>query len=112
MRLIEMQDWAARYAARRWPEFVLTGRYAPDVLMRHLMEEVGELAKSIREHNTAEVAHEAADCLFLLLRICEVHGVTLNEGARFVKGKLERRLRLIEESVDMASKAFSSEDNE
>lgn len=66
-----------------------------------LVEEVGELAKALRPHHGIKlagdardqnVAHEAADVLWLLICVCNSLGVNLEEALRSKDEKNEKRV--------------------
>lgn len=68
--------------------------------MMLLTEEVGELAKACRKLNGVkvdkdsklhDVGEEAADVLFVLLQLCNLHGIRLDEAFAAKEAKNQKR---------------------
>jgi NTP pyrophosphatase (non-canonical NTP hydrolase) len=58
-----------------------------DGTFRWFVEEVGEVAKALRDRDPAELTHELGDALAWLVSVANVVGVDLEQAAdRFAKG--------------------------
>ncbi len=104
--LAEVKDWVSRFSKERdWEQF-----HHPKDLGLALVCEVGELLEIFRYKNHEEIrerlgnpevhrelAHELADCFWLILRLADVCGVDLSDS-------LQEKLRLAAEKypIDLA----------
>lgn len=62
-------------------------RRGPDATFRWLTEEVGELARALRNGDPAELRHEFSDVLAWLTSLANLTGVELDEAAaRYADG--------------------------
>jgi NTP pyrophosphatase (non-canonical NTP hydrolase) len=81
MELAEFQDTIGQTFLERDAARGLDGTF------RWMVEEVGELAKSFRRGDRAEMTHEVGDVLAWLASVANVAGVDLEEAAtRYAKG--------------------------
>lgn len=81
MELSEFQDTIRRTFLGRDEDRGLDGTF------RWMVEEVGELAKSFRRGDHAEMTHEVGDVLAWLASVANVAGVDLQEAAgRYAHG--------------------------
>lgn len=104
MMLTDLQQATASLADRAWPED-RDNPHLADCLIARLAEETGELAQAVRllagprpgrpgemAATLAEIEDELGDCLFLLARIANATGASLEVAAQRVIAKIERRI--------------------
>jgi len=81
MQLSEFQDVLRRTFADR------DARRGTDGTFRRLVEEVGELAKALRNEDPRELEHEVGDVLAWLTSVSTLTGVDLDRAAaRYARG--------------------------
>lgn len=110
MTQVELESFKQRVvdlASRAWPEDRPSASMA-DSLVAVLCEESGELARAVRSHwerrwghpeetsATADnVTEEIGDLLFILARISQLCGVSLDDAATVVQDKISDRTRRV-----------------
>ncbi|WP_374712261.1 MazG nucleotide pyrophosphohydrolase domain-containing protein [Symbiobacterium terraclitae] len=104
MRLDGLQQRTADLSERAWPDWSADPAIAARLLAL-MLEEAGELAQVVRKRagprlghpgeaaaTLAEIEDELGDCLFLLARIANATGASLEAAAKRVTAKIERRI--------------------
>jgi NTP pyrophosphatase (non-canonical NTP hydrolase) len=69
-------------AQEKVKEFVRDKNWKVDSLeiFNHLVEEIGEVAKELRNNDKAKLKEELADVLFLIFKLCNEKDISLEEA--------------------------------
>jgi len=62
-------------------------------IFNHLVEEIGEVARELRKGNEDKLKEELADVLFLLLKLSNEKGISLEEAFMYKFESIKKRFK-------------------